>query len=78
MTVVLDTIHSYLVHPDKHKDKATPIRGTDVPQDGLLFDMLKEIFDKSDMECTYDITFDCTDDETKQNDCAWSCEVLGA
>ncbi len=69
MPLTLDTIHSYLVHPDKHKDEATPIRGTAVPQVGLLFDMLKEVFDKSDKECTYDITFDCTDDGTQQNDC---------
>ena len=69
MAMILDCIHSFLVHPEKkHLDQQTPIRGTLVEHSGRLFGMLRDVFEKADRECTHDITFDAAPDGSQQND----------
>jgi hypothetical protein len=69
MAIQLKTIHSFLVHPEKHKDEQSQIRGAQVPTSGRLFEMLRDVFEKSDHECTYDITFDSALDGAQKNEC---------
>ena len=69
MAIELQTIHSFLVHPAKHKATQPPIKGTNVPSSGKLFDMLKKVFDGAERECTHDITFDPADDGKQINPC---------
>ncbi len=62
-------IHSFLVHPDKHADEPTPVRGTNVSLSGRLYEMLRDVFDKSPTECNTDISFDPNVEGQQQNDC---------
>ncbi len=62
-------IHSYLVHPGKGSNEQLPIRGTDVPLNGKLFELLRSVFDNAERECTYDITFDAAGDGNQHNPC---------
>ena len=48
-------IHTYLVHP--RTAGAAPIGGADIPLWGDLFDMLRDIYQKSDHQCNIDISF---------------------
>ena len=66
--IQLTTIHSFLVHPDKH-NQPSQIRGAPVPNSGKLFELLRDVFDHSDRECSHDIAFDPSSDGTQQNEC---------
>lgn len=50
-------IHSFLVHPGKHDAEPEPVRGTTVPKQGRLFDMLAGIYATADEECRVPIRF---------------------
>lgn len=69
MPLILETIHSYLVHAGKREATQPAIKGTDVPLAGKLFDMLNRVFDGADRECTHDITFDPAEDGKQLNPC---------
>lgn len=62
-------IYSYLSYPSKHEEEQPEIGGAAIPHSGRLYDMLKEIFDKSDKECNIPICFIPEDDGTQNNDC---------
>ena len=62
-------IHTFLVHPNKHADESAHISGTTVALSGSLFDLLNNVYSKSDQECNIDITFRPTPDGVQQNDC---------
>jgi hypothetical protein len=65
----IEVIHCYLVHPEKGSTDKTNIMGTSVPKSGNLFMMLKGIFDKAIIECTYNIAFILNDNGEQKNDC---------
>lgn len=67
--MAIQHIHTYLVHPNKHADDPSQISGTLVGLDGQLFNLLNNIYGRSDQECNIDITFRPTPDGTQQNDC---------
>ena len=69
MSIQLTAIHSFLVHPDKHSDEPSQIRGASVPNSGKLFELLKDVFEKSEQECSHDIAFSPSSNGSQQNDC---------
>lgn len=62
-------IHSYLVHSGKGNPNPPLIKGADVPLGGSIYDLLSEIYLKSDAECDIQIRFKRAEDGTQQNDC---------
>jgi len=62
-------IHTFLVHPGKGVAEGGEVVGTTVPLTGRMFDLLSEIYDKSERECDVDITFQPAPDGQQQNDC---------
>lgn len=53
--MAITNIHTYLVYPRDKGDAQAG--GTDVDLQGKLFDLLKDVYDKSDTECDIDIAF---------------------
>lgn len=62
-------VHTYLVQPAKGESTAPPISGADVALSGKMFELLKEIYDKSDNECDIAISFNQSAAGTQQNAC---------
>lgn len=62
-------IFTYLVHPMKGAAEFPQINGTAVKLAGKMFDLLRNIYEKSEQECDVDITFSPTKDGKQQNDC---------
>jgi hypothetical protein len=62
-------IHTYLVHPKKGAPEPLQNDGVQVPLNGMMFDLLNNIYARADNECDIDITFSPTPDGTQQNDC---------
>jgi hypothetical protein len=67
--VPIQHIHTYLVHPKKGSAAPPQVNGAPVSLDGRLFELLANIYAKSDQECDIDITFAPAPDGTQQNDC---------
>lgn len=67
--MVINKIYSYLAYPSKHEEEQPEIGGTTIPHKGRLYDMLKDIFDKSDKECATPICFKPEEDGTQNNEC---------
>lgn len=65
----IQKIYSYLSYPSKHEEKQPEIGGATIPHKGRLYDMLKEIFEKSDIECNIPVCFMPEEDGTQNNDC---------
>jgi hypothetical protein len=64
----VETIHTYLVHPRTH-DGAAPAGGAAVPLTGKLYELLRDVYEKSNHECDIDISFNHRPDGTQQNPC---------
>jgi hypothetical protein len=64
----IDVVHSFLVHPEKAKEIQTQIKGTTIPESGILPDMLKSIFLKAPKDCIFDIAFNRNDKDEQQNE----------
>ncbi len=67
--MAIENIHTYLVHPNKPPAESRAVSGTCVPLHGRLFELLDDIYRRSDSECDIDITFSHADDGSQQNDC---------
>lgn len=67
--IAVTNIHCFLVHPSKNQDKPPQIGGADVPMTGQPFEMLTDVFYKSDGECRTAIAFSHAADGAQQNDC---------
>ncbi len=65
----IQVIHCFLVHPEKGSKEKTQIIGTSVPHSGSLFKMLKGIYDKALVECTYKIAFSPNESGEQKNEC---------
>jgi len=65
----LSAIHSFLIRPGKNLENPHEINGTSVPMSGLLYNMLKKVFDKAEEECQHNIAFIPDEDEKQTNEC---------
>lgn len=66
----LETIHTYLVYPEKNVEEQSEVRGMDYTRrTGKLFTLLESIFTKSPTECKNEIQFEMNDRGEQQNDC---------
>ena len=65
----IEHIHTYLVHPGKGSEEPPQIGGTVVALEGKLFDLLSDIYAKSDRECDIDISFNHSGEGKQQNPC---------
>jgi hypothetical protein len=65
----VQNIHTFVVHPGKGASEKLQINGTEVPLSGSMFNLLENIYSRSDRECAIDITFRPTSDGTQQNEC---------
>jgi hypothetical protein len=65
----IGSIHSFLVHPGKNAVSPHEISGTAVAMSGVLFDTLKNIFDKAEEECQHNIAFAADAEGKQENDC---------
>jgi hypothetical protein len=60
---------TYMVHPKKGDPDAKNINGSSVPLEGKMFELISDIYGKSDSECNIDISFNPSPDGTKTNAC---------
>lgn len=67
--MAIEYLHTYLVYPNKGIDPPRPIGGTDVPLGGEVFNLLQDVYSKSERECAIDIAFDRADDGAARNEC---------
>lgn len=58
---------SFMVHPKKGDPDAKTINGSSVPLEGKMFDLLSDVYEKSDKECDIDIIFNPSSDEKQYN-----------
>lgn len=65
----ITNIHSFLVQPGKNIEDPPPINGAEIPLEGSLYDMLREVYEKSDIECDIPIRFVPLEDGTQENEC---------
>ncbi len=59
---------SYLVHPGKNLDNPPEVLGTMIPLQGSMFDLLSDVFIRSDRECDMPIRFTKELDGTQNNE----------
>jgi hypothetical protein len=67
--LAVESINTYLVHAGKASDEPPRIGGTTVELEGKLFQMLEEIYSRSNKECDIEICFNHRSDGTPQNPC---------
>lgn len=65
----LTQIHTYLIRPERGEADRTGIGGTAVDTEGKLFELLNNVYQKSDDECDIDIIFTPAADGRQENDC---------
>lgn len=65
----IHSIHTYLVYPGKGAETIEPIHGSSIPLQGRLFDLLDDVYQRSETECTIDIAFNQGADGTQVNPC---------
>src|ERR1035437_6470059 len=62
-------LHTFVVHPRKSGASAAQVNGTALKLDGKMFDLLSNIYVKSEQESDIEITFTPSADGKQQNDC---------
>jgi hypothetical protein len=65
----ISSIQSFLVHPGKNEINAHEISGTIVSMTGVLFETLRQVFAKAEIECQHEIYFTAGEDGKQQNVC---------
>lgn len=65
----LQHIHSYLVHPGKKAGHVSKVGGTTVPLSGKMFDLLNDIYEKSDLQCDIATSFNHDPNGSQKNEC---------
>lgn len=63
----IESIHTYLVYPNKGLVDTTPIVGSEVPHEGDMFTLLKGVYDKAESECNIGIAFNKGPDGEQTN-----------
>jgi hypothetical protein len=64
--MAIEHIHTFMVHPRKGAD-ASNIGGAEVLLEGKLFNLLNDVYQKSDSECDIDISFNQSAQGGQQN-----------
>src|SRR6266853_2985316 len=64
----IETVHGFLVHPDKAKTTQTPIKGRKIVASGPLLSLVTGIFMAPATDYPHEIIFD-TPDGTQHNEC---------
>jgi len=67
--MIVSRIYSFLLQVGKGIEPQPSIRGTRIQLNGKLFEMLRDLFDRSDDECKTDIAFRPSEDGEQKNDC---------
>lgn len=67
--MTIQHIHTFVVHPRKGATATSQINGTTLKLEGKMFDLLSNIYSKSDQESDVDITFVPNNSGEQQNDC---------
>lgn len=67
--MALENIHTYLVYPNKGLDEPHAIGGTEVPLNGKVFELIRDIYQNADRDCTIDISFNQGPDGEAVNPC---------
>jgi hypothetical protein len=67
--LAIQHIHTFLVHAGKNAKEAREIGGADLPLEGKLFQLLYNIYARSDQECDIDIAFRPSNEGVQQNPC---------
>lgn len=62
-------LQTYLVYPNKGATQPKAISGTSVPLQGQVFDLIQEIYDKSERDCSIDIAFNQPSEGASDNPC---------
>jgi hypothetical protein len=71
-------LHTFVVHPRKGAAGVAQVNGTALKLDGKMFDLLSNIYVKSEQESDVEITFTPSADGKQQNDCRdLICAYLG-
>jgi len=65
----IQKMYSFLVPPGRNEEVTPNIRGTELPLEGKLFNMLKDIYDRSEVECDIDIYFLPEQEGVQNNEC---------
>lgn len=63
------SVHTFLVHSNKNAEEPKAIGGAEVPQEGMVFDLLNDIYEKAEHECVIDIAFNPSADGQQINPC---------
>ena len=69
MTLPIEHIHTYLVHPRKGAAELPEIGGSAIPLDGKLFGLLGDIYERSARDCDIEISFNHAPTGTQTNAC---------
>lgn len=64
----IESIHTYLVYPNKGAAEPSAIVGSEVPHEGDMFTLMKSVYEKADTECNIGIAFNKADGGAQKND----------
>lgn len=63
----IESIHTYLVYPNKGLSEPSAIVGSQVPHEGDMFALMKTVYEKADTECNIGIAFNKGPDGAQTN-----------
>jgi hypothetical protein len=66
--MAIEKIFAHLVYPNHRRDVPTPYTASELPLDGKLFGMLKDVYDGSAVECNIDVQFRSSDQTNPMRD----------
>ncbi|MFW8642336.1 hypothetical protein ACOJBO_03500 [Rhizobium beringeri] len=63
----IESIHTYLVYPNKGVAEPSAIVGSQVPHEGDMFALMRNVYEKADTECNIGIAFNKGNDGAQAN-----------
>jgi hypothetical protein len=63
----IESIHTYLVYPNKGAAEPSAIVGSQVPHEGDMFALMRNVYEKADTECNIGIAFNKGNDGAQAN-----------
>ena len=67
--MAVETIHIYLIYPNKSVDGAAAIIGNEVPHEGDMCTLMRTVYEKADTDCNIGIAFNQGPNGAQVNDC---------
>lgn len=67
--MLLESLHSFLVHPAKNAEEQPSISGTSIGLSGQLYEMLSDVYFRSPEECDIEIVFRPNSRGEQKNEC---------